>query len=135
MFTVLTHRFLFRDKRTHTLLSERSFFLSLNPGTPECSADLCKWKLKVFFAPPPPSAPVESAHLLGVGVRPEHLVYPLREERHVDEDAGLVLPRAASAVDAHAHDDLDVAVLAHQGAAVVPLRGGGTAAGQNPCFW
>lgn len=59
--------------------------------------------------------------LLKVGVRSEDFVDPLRVERHVDEDARLVLPGTASAVDAHAHDDLDVAVLTHQGAAVVPL--------------
>lgn len=61
-------------------------------------------------------------HLLRVGVRPEDFVYPLRVERHVNEDARLVLSGAASAVDAHAHDDLDVAVLANQGAAVISLQ-------------
>lgn len=46
-------------------------------------------------------------------MRSEDFVYPLRVERHVDEDARLVLSGAASAMDAHAHDDLDVAVLTH----------------------
>lgn len=92
----------------------------MNPGTPECSVDdLLFVQLKVLLS----SASIESVRLLRVGVRSEDFVYPLRVERHVDEDAGLVLAGAASAVDAHAHDDLDVAVLTNQGAAVISLRG------------
>lgn len=59
--------------------------------------------------------------LLRVGVRSKDFVYPLRVERHVNEDAGLVLSGAASAMDAHTHNDLDVAILTHQGAAVISL--------------
>lgn len=55
-------------------------------------------------------------------MRSEDFVYPLRVERHVNEDARLVLSGAASAMDAHAHDDLDVAILANQGAAVISLQ-------------
>lgn len=55
-------------------------------------------------------------------MRSEDFVYPLRVERHIDEDVRLVLSGAAPAVDAHAHDDLDVAVLTHQGAAVISLQ-------------
>lgn len=51
----------------------------------------------------------------------EDLVDPVRVERHVDEDGGLVGPCAAPAVHAHAHDDLNVPVLANQGPAVVSL--------------
>ncbi|TNN86227.1 hypothetical protein EYF80_003644 [Liparis tanakae] len=44
------------------------------------------------------------------------------EEGHIDEDARLVGPSAASAMDAHAHDDPDLAVLTHERTAVIPLQ-------------
>lgn len=51
----------------------------------------------------------------------EDLVDPVRVEGHVDEDGGLVGPCTAPAVHAHAHDHLNLPVLAHQGPAVVSL--------------
>lgn len=95
--------------------------LSVNPGTPGCSVD---YHFCTIEGPGVSSASVESVRLLGVGVRSEDFVNPLCVERHVDEDARLVLSGAAPAMDAHAHNDLDVAVLTHQGAAVIPLQGG-----------
>lgn len=52
----------------------------------------------------------------------EDLVDPLCVVGHVDEEARLVGPRAASSVDAHAHDDLDPPVPTHERAAVIPLQ-------------
>lgn len=52
----------------------------------------------------------------------EDLVDPLCVVGHVDEEARLVGPRAASSVDAHSHDDLDPPVPTHERAAVIPLQ-------------
>lgn len=56
-----------------------------------------------------------------VGVVFEDLVHPLRVEGHVDEDAGLVGPSAAPAVDTYSDDNSDIPILTHQRAAVIPL--------------
>ena len=52
----------------------------------------------------------------------EDFIYPLRVERHVDEDARLVGPGAASAMDTHSHNYPDLPILTHQRAAVIPLQ-------------
>lgn len=64
---------------------------------------------------------VGSLDALRVGVMSEDLVDPLCEEGHVDEDARLVGPGAASAMDAHSHNNPDLTVLTHEGTAVIPL--------------
>lgn len=51
----------------------------------------------------------------------EHLVDPLCVEGHIDEDARLVCPSAASAMDAHSNNNPDLTVLTHKRAAVIPL--------------
>lgn len=124
--TVFTHQYIFWDKCTLkiSLVCGLFFFSCVSPGAPECSAvffvffflTIGSWRF--LLAP----ASTESVHLLRVGVRSEDFVYPLCVERHVNEDARLVLSGAASAMDAHAHDDLDVAVLADQGTAVISLQ-------------
>lgn len=63
-----------------------------------------------------------SLDLQRIGVVFEDFVYPLRVERHVDEDARLVGSGTAPAVNADSHDDPKIPVLTHQRAAVVPLR-------------
>ena len=57
-----------------------------------------------------------------LGVIFEDLVDPLGVEGDVDEDAGLVGSRTASAMDADAHNHLALPVLADQRTAVVPLQ-------------
>lgn len=52
----------------------------------------------------------------------EDLVDPLCVEGHVDEDARLVGPSTASAVDTHSDNNPDVTVLAHKWATIIPLR-------------
>lgn len=73
-----------------------------------------------------------STNLLRVGVCSENFIYPLCVERHVNEDARLVLPSAASAMDAHAHDDLDVTILAYKRAAIISLQRGNSLV---LCYW
>lgn len=57
-----------------------------------------------------------------VGVIFEDLVDPLGVEGHIDEDAGLVGPSTASAMNAHSHNHPYLAILAHERAAVIPLQ-------------
>lgn len=59
---------------------------------------------------------------LGVGVMFEDLIDPLRVVGHIDEDARLVGPSAAPAMDTHSNNNLDLSVLAHERAAVIPLQ-------------
>lgn len=75
-----------------------------------------------FKEPLPPGVLILSLHLLGIGVVFEDFVYPVRVERHVDEDARLVGSGTAPAMDADSHDDPDLPVLTHQRAAVVSLQ-------------
>lgn len=63
-----------------------------------------------------------SLDLLWIGVIFEDFVYPLRVERYVDEDAGLVGSGTAPAMDADSHNHPDLPIPTHQGAAVVPLQ-------------
>ena len=63
-----------------------------------------------------------SLDLLRIGVIFEDFVYPLRVERYIDEDARLVGPRTAPAMDADSHNHPDLPILTHQRAAVVPLQ-------------
>lgn len=60
---------------------------------------------------------------LRVGVKLEHFVDPLRVEGHVHEERRL-RRGALGPLDAHAHDDFALVLLANQRAAVVFLGGG-----------
>lgn len=59
---------------------------------------------------------------LRVGVKLEHFVDPLRVEGHVHEERRL-RRGALGPLDAHAHDDFALVLLANQRAAVVFLGG------------
>lgn len=64
---------------------------------------------------------VESLGALRVGVISEDLVDPLSVEGHIDEDARLVGPSAASAMDTHSYNNLDLSILTHKGPAIISL--------------
>lgn len=52
----------------------------------------------------------------------EDLVDPLRVKGHIDEDARLVGPSTASAMDTHSHNNPNVTVLTHERATIIPLQ-------------
>lgn len=64
---------------------------------------------------------VESLDNLRVGVIFEDLVDPLCVKGNIDENARLVGPSTASAMDAHSNNNLDLTVLTHKRAAIIPL--------------
>lgn len=75
--------------------------LILSPGTVLFSVWLNSLRVRIMF---------------------EDLVDPLRVKGHIDEDAWLVGPSAASAMDTHSDNNPDLAVLTHERAAVIPLQ-------------
>lgn len=52
----------------------------------------------------------------------EDFVYPLCVERHIDEDARLVGPSTASAMDTHSQDNPGVTILTYKRAAIISLQ-------------
>lgn len=89
---------------------------------PECTAGFTEVEaLGLISSPGAVLSPIESLDDLRVGVIFEDLVDPLCVEGHIDEDARLVGPSTASAMDTHSHNNPDVTILTHKRATIIPL--------------